>query len=400
MPPRISVVTPSYNQGRFLAQTIESVLAQGYPDVQHIVVDGLSSDDTPAVLARYPHLRVVREKDRGAADAINKGFRLATGDVLCFLNSDDTLLPGALRRVAQEIDARRGRHVVVGRCLYTDEQGASLGLEHPWRPGLSWRRLLEVWKGNCVPQPAAFWTAEAWRRCGPLDEAENLVFDYDLMCRLRGRYRFHPIDQVLATYRLHGHSKSCLSRPRDVVDRAVRVSRRYWGAPWRPSWWRLRLSLAATLALAPVRARAKRWLRGLGLFRRASPMTLMWRTFTGMHADGAVGPTYVADVRVDPGRRLRLRGAAVVAGQPPPDVRLYIDGQPLAGRRGPETRAGRGGEEFSVTAPLEGLSPGDHRLTVRSGSFVIPHEYRCDGDFRPLSFRLRELALADEGDEP
>src|SRR6266516_1994495 len=105
---RFSVVTSSYNQGPFLARTVESVLAQDYPDVEHIVVDGMSADETPAVLARYPHLRVVREPDRGQAEAINKGFRLATGDVYCFLNSDDTLCPGALRRVAAALDPARG----------------------------------------------------------------------------------------------------------------------------------------------------------------------------------------------------------------------------------------------------------------------------------------------------
>jgi glycosyltransferase involved in cell wall biosynthesis len=385
--PRFSVVTTSFNQGRFIAQAIDSVLSQDYPNVEHLVVDGMSTDDTPAVLARYPHLRLIRERDRGPAEAINKGFRLARGDVLCFLNSDDTLLPGALHRVAREIDTTRDRHVVVGRCLYTDEQGASLDVEHPWLPEVSRRRLLEVWKGNCIPQPATFWTIEAWHRCGPLDELENLVFDYDLMCRLRQHHRFHPVDQVLATYRLHGHSKSCLSPQREVLERAVDVSRRYWGQPGRPLWWRLRLSLARTRLLAPVRARGKRWLRRFGL-SRVSPLTLMWRPFTGMHADGGVGPTYVTDIRVVPGcRQLHLHGAPAVAGQsPPPDIRLYIDGQPIAGQH-------CDGEPFTVTAPLEGLSPGAHQLTVRSSSFIVPHEYLCNGDFRPLSFRLRGLVL-------
>ena len=141
--PRISVVTPSFNQGRFIAQTIDSVVGQAYPNVEHIIVDGMSTDETPAVLARYPHLRVVREPDRGAAQAINKGFRLARGNILCYLNSDDTLLPGALHRVAQEIDPSRDRHVVTGRCLYTDEQGTSLDMEHAWQAAVSRRRLLD-----------------------------------------------------------------------------------------------------------------------------------------------------------------------------------------------------------------------------------------------------------------
>src|SRR5947209_14851315 len=147
--PRISVVTSSYNQGRFLGRTIESVLTQYYPDLEHIVVDGMSTDETPAVLARYPHLRVIREPDRGQADAINKGFRVATGKVYCFLNSDDTFLPGALHRVAGEIDPARGRHVVMGRCIHVDEEDHFTGQEHP-SAFVNHRRVLEVWKYNTI----------------------------------------------------------------------------------------------------------------------------------------------------------------------------------------------------------------------------------------------------------
>src|SRR5262245_2614541 len=95
-PPRISIVTPSFNQARYIGKTIESVSAQRYPDVEHIVIDGGSRDGTLDVLAGHPHLRVISEPDRGHADAVNKGFRLATGEIWAFLNSDDTLVPGAL----------------------------------------------------------------------------------------------------------------------------------------------------------------------------------------------------------------------------------------------------------------------------------------------------------------
>jgi hypothetical protein len=390
-PPRISVVTPSFNQGRFLAQAIDSVRAQGYPELEHIVVDGLSGDETPAVLARYPHLRVVREPDRGPAEAINKGFRLAAGDILCYLNADDTFLPGALRRVAEELARGRGRHVVTGRCVYTDEGGAALGVEHPWQPAPSRRRVLEVWKGNCVPQPATFWTAEAWRRCGPLDEQEDLAFDYDLMCRFSRHYRVHAVDQVLATYRLHPHSLTCSCRPGAVVARGVRVSRRYWGSPAAPLYWRLRLSLAAARLLAPARVPAKRWLRQLGLLRRHSPLTLMWQRFTGMHPDGGVGPLFVAPLDVNPGHRwLRLQGTAAGRERPPLDLRLEIDGRPVVGQRRQH------GQRFTLTVPVAGLAAGAHQLTVASGSFFVPHDYLGNGDFRPLAFRLHALWLSGE----
>jgi len=168
--PRISIVTPSYNQGRFLAETIESVLRQDYPNVEHIVVDGMSTDETPEILKRYPHLRVIREPDQGQADAINKGFRIATGEIYAFLNSDDLLLPGALKRVAAEIRPQEGRHVIMGRCRFIDENSRYIGIEHPSHFE-SFERVLAIWKGHFIPQPAVFWTAEVWQRCGPCGKA-------------------------------------------------------------------------------------------------------------------------------------------------------------------------------------------------------------------------------------
>lgn len=224
--PRISIVTPSYNQARFIAETIESVMAQGYPDLEHIVVDGGSTDDTIDVLKRYPHLKWISKKDRGQGDALNKGFRLATGQIWGFLNSDDTLLPGAVRRVAEEIAPERGRHVIMGRCRFVDESGRYAGIEHPshFRSHL---RVLEVWKGHTIPQPAVFWTPEVWRTCGEADTGLTHL-DYDLFCRFSRRYRFHFVDQVLATYRLHAASKTEGWTERDRLEDSIRISRRYW----------------------------------------------------------------------------------------------------------------------------------------------------------------------------
>jgi glycosyltransferase involved in cell wall biosynthesis len=432
--PRVSIVTPSYNQGRFLGAAIDSVLAQDYPNLEHIVVDGMSADETPAVLARYPHLRVIREPDRGQADAVNKGFRAATGDIFAFLNSDDTYLPGALHRVAREIAPGCGRHVVTGRCLYTGEDGVPTGLEHPCAfEGHA--RVLAVWKVHCLPQPSTFWTAEAWRRCGPLDAQEHLVPDFDLICRLSRRYRFHVVDQVLATYRLHAHSKSCANRAEDIYARAVQVSRRYWGSPLCPLYWRLRWSLAhdrgegrrdrlqraARLLRAGYEARAAGQRReGLALLARASllapgialrrllrpgpdavaghtsPLTRAYRGFTGLHADGWVGPTYATTFRVGPGdRSLHLEGRPLVRGLPRPlDITLSIDGRAVCRQRLPEHRP------FSLTVPVGHLGPGQHRLVVASGPYVVPRDYLGIEDDRPLCFRLTRLAVtAGEAEE-
>ncbi len=440
--PRFSVITASYNQGRFLGRTIDSVLAQEYPNVEHVVVDGMSTDDTAQVLARFRHLRVVREPDRGQADAINKGFRLATGDVLCFLNSDDTLAPGALQRVAREIDPARGRHVVLGRCRFIDEDDRWNGLEHP-SAFEGRRRLLEVWKGHCVPQPAVFWTREVWDRCGPLDEREQLVLDYDLFCRFSRHYRFHAIDQVLANYRLHADSKTCSADGRRVLEESIRVSRQYWkelppGEYARLRWsyarfrfdrrgqairllraarraWNKGDRLGATwraagcLALAPdvaahvvfmpeLARRHPRWYEWLGwLANWCRPHgdhapTLGWRWFTGLHADGWAGPVLETEVAVAPGQKeLRLEGSIEVGHHAQPlEVEFWLDGVSL-GRH----RAGRVGD-FVLAVSLAGAAPGKHTLRLVSNTFLTAHDFRANEDYRPLSFKLRRLnGIAD-----
>jgi len=430
-PPRISVVTSSLNQGRFIGRTVESVLAQKYPDLEHIVVDAMSTDETAGVLARYPHLRVVREPDRGQAEAINKGFRLATGDIFCFLNSDDVLLPGALNRVAREIDPARGRHVVIGRCIYIDEHDRPTGLEHPSAP-VSHHRLLRGWKGNCVPQPATFWTAAIWQRCGPLDEREQTVLDYDLFCRFSREFRFHFIDQVFAGYRLHEDSKSCSTNEEEIQRQMLHVSRRYWGAPTRLLFWRMlwslanhrrrrfagrilqsawtnlaqrrwlrtALQLATNWALEPVEA-LNRFLRrhvpplrrpacDAWLQDRVAPGTLVWRSFTGAHPDSCVGPMYRCEFRSQPGDQLlRIEGTPAVACAPVPlDLELRIDQVAVS-----TFRMRPGQRPFVIRVPLTTLPPGRHELEVRSPTFLVPHDYHGNGDLRPLTFRLLRFEL-------
>jgi glycosyltransferase involved in cell wall biosynthesis len=436
--PRITVVTPSYNQGRFIARTIDSVRDQGYPNLEHIVVDGMSRDETDTILARYTHLRVIREPDRGQAEAINKGFQRATGDIFCFLNSDDTLLPGAFDRVAREIDPSRGRHIVMGRCCHIDEHDRLLPLEHP-SAFLGHRRILEVWKVHSIPQPATFWTAEVWRRCGPLNEREQMVPDYDLFCRFSRHYRFHFIDQVLATYRLHSESKTCTREDADVLREAIRVSRRYWGPVWRPQFWQLLGSLACyrldqvlqhklwaaaftseferakrrgnlLLALANLAGAAAcsptvafrramlpqlgryldRWLpTDTDLWRpeRCAPATLAWRGFTGQHVNGCIGPTFVTHFQTNAVHSvLELLLDGVLQPLPwPIRVAAYLDGG-LAHRCCYAART-----PLLIRLPLTDMTPGWHELRVTSSTYVVPHEHLGNGDFRPLALKLKRL---------
>ena len=432
--PRISVVTSSYNQAQFIARTIQSVLEQDYPDVEHIVVDGMSTDATAEVLAKFPHLRVIREPDQGQADAINKGVRAATGQILGFLNSDDTLEPGALRSVAEAFAREPGCHIVMGRCRFIDEDDRFTGVEHP-SAFESHRRVLEIWKGHCLPQPAIFWTRDVWEACGPLDVAERLMLDYDLFCRFSQRYSFHRLDPVLANYRLHTRSKTSSVTDEERLEQAIAVSRRYWGSPLEWQYWQIVASYAAFRLNRRVRAaglmrsgrdlsRGGNRVRGAGRMmagamlapdvaldvavlpalmpmlsrmrgrRRALPLPVLphteaWFRFNALHADGWAGPTLVTELDVEAPRGIlsltgttdptRLRG--------PLELEVFLDGRSL-GRRSVGSNS-----EFDLAWSVVEVPPGRYELRVVASTFLVPHDQLGNHDYRPLSYRVARLEL-------
>lgn len=206
--PRVSIVTPSLNQGAFVEETIRSVLLQGYPNLQYIVIDGGSSDGTPAILEKYsPWIDFqVSEPDRGQSDAINKGLRQSDGAWFNWLNSDDYLMPGALAALAA---AARGtaKPVVSGVTL-------NIGI-----PDLEPRyaaRADAEWPGVLfnlgVNQPGSLLRMAAVRLCGPVREDLSLCMDLDLWIRLalaHGPGAVEQIPMVVATYRYHASSKTC-----------------------------------------------------------------------------------------------------------------------------------------------------------------------------------------------
>ena len=219
-PPRtVSVVTPSYNQGRFLPETIESVLSQeGNFFLDYLVIDGGSTDDSVAVIRRYDSLlaggkwpfrcrgiryRWVSERDRGQSDAIAKGFRMAQGEILAWLNSDDTYYPGSISRAVALFDRDPDAQVVYGMAHFTDENGEVVG-KYPTEP-FDHRRLATF---NFICQPSVFFLRSAFEDAGGLDTGLRYVLDYDLWIRMGARRRFAYLPEFLSTYRLHDVSKT------------------------------------------------------------------------------------------------------------------------------------------------------------------------------------------------
>lgn len=437
--PLITIVTPSYNQGKYIAETIESVIAQNYPNLEHIVIDGGSSDDTLKILKKYPHLILVSERDKGQADAINKGLNMANGTIFGFLNSDDTLLPGALHTVAKEIDLARGRYIVTGGCRFIDADGNYPGIKHP-SYFESHKRVLEIWKGHGLPQPSTFWAREVWERCGPID-IEAYHPDYDLFCRFSKKYTFHIIEPTLATYRLHNESKTMrLSEAERLAD-SIATSRKHWGSPFSLMYWQLTLSLAwyrldrtrrgrnllhsarefwrqgryfwafppaiFAILLAPDvvfllsiysmlrknRSRIGNFIRRLMNYmnRGQTPReSLAYMDCTEPWEDGWVGPLFTKRLEfTGTEREIHISGSVALGYlNAEQSFDISFDGQYLT-----TVRITQDGDfELKIDLPSS-ITSGSHNIHIKAGKWYVSHVLNRQGDYRPLAWRMRDLHI-------
>jgi len=232
--PRISIVTPSYNQGQFIEETIRSVLLQGYPDLEYIIMDGGSTDQSVSIIERYEDFLTywVSKPDGGQSRAIVKAFDMATGDIVAWLNSDDIYLPGTLQKISGAYSVDPSVEWWIGNTLMVDQQNHVVKRWYARPTDL--QKLL--YSGMTAAQPSTFWRYDKYLEYGRLDADMQFCFDYDLNIRFAQKTSPTRIDAFLSAFRFHPESKTCtLASIRHEEDQQVwqrygRQSGCYWHA--------------------------------------------------------------------------------------------------------------------------------------------------------------------------
>lgn len=224
--PLVSIVTPSYNQGQFIESTLLSVMNQDYPNLEHIVIDGVSTDETLSVLKKYEgryNLRWVSEPDRGQSEAINKGFDTANGDIIGWINSDDAYFDrGVISYVVTKFQESPHTDIMYGDGIIIDELNRVLRIRHvsPW---FNYDRLL---RGDIIHQPSAFYRKRVIQ-AHKLDVNLHLSMDYEYYLRLaRDDYRFKHVNRILAAFRTYASAKS-ESRSQEMQTETGRIRQLY-----------------------------------------------------------------------------------------------------------------------------------------------------------------------------
>jgi glycosyltransferase involved in cell wall biosynthesis len=203
--PKVTIITPTFNSERFIEQTILSIRQQSYPCIEHIIVDGGSTDRTLEIVRGYPEIRVISEPDEGIYDALNKGLRLARGDILAYLNSDDLYTPNAVEIAVESFKKWSELELIYGDCYRVDEQGKIL---YKYRSAPFDWDLFVSRRGLLISQPTAFWRRHIHEKYGFFDKNYKLSGDYDFFMRVFAGKEVRHCGCIIAMFRIHPDAMS------------------------------------------------------------------------------------------------------------------------------------------------------------------------------------------------
>ncbi len=383
--PLVTIVTPSYNQGAFIRDTIESVLAQDYPHIEHLIVDGGSTDETSGVVAEYSdRLTWLSEKDRGQSDAINKGFRRAKGDVVCWLNSDDVLMPRAVSTAVEAFQRGPDLGAVYGDGYLIDAAGSVLGEFPKAGPPNLWKL---IYFSDYILQPTVFLRRRALEEVGYLDESLHWGMDWDLFIRFGKGSAMKYIPELLASQRQYDETKTAsggLTRFRELVG----IMRRHGKKRYPPAFFCYGIDTCFNI----VRRRSPAFLLP-ALSRAAQAALPLWVWFVqktlvrweGWYADEwATTKTRVLLRRNGDG--IRIRGSLPhmserLRGQ---RLKVFCNGAPVS-----EFAVSFG--DFEEVVPL-GTAGELLEITIEATRWFVPSDEGLNDDPRKLAYLLREVA--------
>ncbi|MGH7857318.1 MAG: glycosyltransferase family 2 protein, partial [Candidatus Binatia bacterium] len=379
-PPRVFVVTPSFQQAAFLRATVDSVLAQDYPRLDYFVADGGSTDGSVDILRSYgERLSWHSGPDGGQAAAIAAAWRSSTADVVAWINSDDLYLPGAVTRAVEHLLGHPEQAMVYGRAWYIDAQGQRTG-EYPTRPFDGWALRQDCF----VCQPTAFVRREVFLRIGLPDVQMRFCMDYDLWIRLSREFEVGFLDEFLASARIHEDTKSLRERGA-VYEEILRLTRAHFGVV--PRDW----LIGALLHRAEARCEGS-W-RGLPrMLRRRLAARLVSaeerRTLSTLHGDGWAGTRSLLEVRADDDGKIRLRAESPFWPYRRPLTVTVTHGWRTLARH----RCKRRGEfRLEFAAPGNARAGERVQIQLRANRTFVPSIVRwTPSDPRPISFRVLE----------
>ena len=394
-PPLVSIVTPSLNQARFIEETIESVLSQDYPHLEYIVVDGGSTDGTHEVLRRYGgRLQWISEADSGQAQAINKGFGLARGGILAWLNSDDTYLPGAVSAAVEHLTAHPTCAMVYGEGYLIDERGAAIRRFPATEPFDLWKLVYVI---DFILQQTTFFRRTALDAVGYLDEDLHWGLDWDLFIRIGKRFPVDYLPREMANLREHREAKT-FSGGRRRLGELLEVMRRHGTRRYPPAYLAYAIDTYFRMLFGALEKRVPARLAGSLLrvqrFLERPVYGVVGRVFReaqGMYADGWVAHTSHFLLPRAPGTTtLVLRGTSPVVGHIAPLLLVPIVNGITLDRR---DTIGAGDFEASWTLP-EALWEAillEVRLTCTPT--FRPSRVPLAGDRRRLGFQLKTIGI-------